>query len=112
VAGIKDYKLFFTELDKLVNSDHNDTSDVHAINNMLPKVDFYGEWINSHDWYDVGNTTELFRTRKSFKSNIEVLDKKDESIFFFDNFVIKFFANSEINKKTQRFEVFISLNLN
>ena len=98
VAGIKDYNLFFTELNNLISLNHNDTSDVHAINNMLPKVDFYGEWINSDNWYDVGNTTELFRTRKSFKSNIEVLDKKDESIFFFEDFVIKFFANSEINK--------------
>jgi choline kinase len=98
VAGIKDHNLFFTELNKLVNSNHNDTSDVHAINNMLSKVDFYGEWIDGDNWYDVGNTTELFRTRKSFKSNIEVLDKKDESIFFFENFVIKFFANNEINK--------------
>ena len=45
---------------------------------MLPKVDFYGKWIHSDDWYDVGNTTELFRTKKSFKSNIEVLDKTIE----------------------------------
>jgi choline kinase len=98
IAGVKDYKLFFLELNELVNSNHNDTSDVHAINNMLSKVDFYGEWINSNDWYDVGNTTELFKTRKFFKSSIEVLDKKDESIFFFEDFVIKFFANREINK--------------
>jgi NDP-sugar pyrophosphorylase family protein len=98
VAGVKDYVLFFTELNKLISSNHDDTSDVHAINNMLPKVDFYGEWVNGDDWYDVGNTTELSKTRKSFKSNIEVLDKKDESIFFFENFVIKFFANSEINR--------------
>jgi len=98
VAGIKDYKLFFLELNELINLNHNDTSDVHAINNMLSKVDFYGEWINSNEWYDVGNTTELFKTRKSFKSSIEVLDKKDESIFFFKDFVIKFFANSTINK--------------
>jgi len=98
VAGIKDYDLFFTELTNLINLNHDDTSDVHAINNMLSKVDFYGEWINSNNWHDVGNTTELFRTRKSFKSSIEVLDKKDESIFFFKDFVIKFFANSTVNK--------------
>ena len=98
VAGIKDYNLFFLELSKLINDNHNDTSDVHAINNMLSKIDFYGEWINNSDWYDVGNTTELFKTRKSFKSHIEVLDKKDESIFFFEDFVIKFFANKETNK--------------
>ena len=27
-----------------------------------------------------------------------MLDKKDESIFFFDDFVIKFFSNSTVNK--------------
>lgn len=98
VAGIKDHDLFFSELSELINSNHNDTSDVHAINKMVSKVDFYGEWISTYDWYDVGNTTELSKTRKSFNSSIEVLDKKDESIFFFEKFVIKFFANSEINK--------------
>lgn len=98
VTGIKDYELFFLELDKLINSNHNDISDVHAINNMLPKVDFYGEWVNGDNWYDVGNTTELHRTRKLFKSSIKVLDKKDESIFFFENFVIKFFADTKTNK--------------
>jgi hypothetical protein len=65
---------------------------------MLPNVNFYGKWINGHDWFDVGNTSELAKTRKAFKSNIEVLDKKDESIFFFDDFVIKFFSNTTINK--------------
>jgi choline kinase len=97
VAGIKDYELFFTELTNLINSNHNDISDTHAINNMLSKVDFYSEWVNGDNWYDIGNTTELFKTRKSFKSNIEVLDKKDESIFFFKDFVIKFFADPIIN---------------
>jgi hypothetical protein len=98
VAGIKDYELFFYNLEKLINNNHEDTSDVHAINNMLPDVEFYGKWINGNNWFDVGNTTELNKTRKVFHSSIEVLDKVDESIFFFNNFVIKFFANSTINK--------------
>lgn len=98
VAGIYNYKLFFTELTKLIESNYDDISDVHAINNMLSTVDFYGEWIDIDNWYDVGNTTELFRTKKAFKSNIEILDKKDESIFFFKDFVIKFFHDTTINK--------------
>ena len=98
VAGIKDYELFFYNLEKLVYNGHEDTSDVHAINNMLPEVDFYGKWINGNNWFDVGNTAELNKTRKAFHSSIEVLDKVDESIFFFDEFVIKFFSNSTINK--------------
>jgi choline kinase len=98
IAGIKDFKLFFNNLETLIHNKHIDTSDVHAINNMLSEVDFYGEWVKENHWFDIGNTTELSKTKKAFHSSIEVLDKVDESIFFFDNFVIKFFSNSTVNK--------------
>ena len=95
VCGIKDYNLFFTHLETLTST-QEDISDVHSINQMLNSVEF--NVIKTSNWFDTGNTTELIKTRKLFKSNIEVLDKKDESIFFFDDFVIKFFYNSKINK--------------
>lgn len=98
VAGIKDFKLFFNKLELLIQSGYKDPSDVHAINLMVPKAAFKYIQVDSFNWFDTGNTTELARTRKSFQSSIEVLDKKDESIFFFDDFVIKFFADSTINK--------------
>jgi NDP-sugar pyrophosphorylase family protein len=98
IAGIKDFKLFFYNLEKLINNEHEDTSDVHAINNMLSEVEFKGKWVNGYNWFDVGNTTELNKTRKAFHSSIEVLDKVDESIFFFNDFVIKFFYDKTINK--------------
>lgn len=97
IALIKDFELFFYNLEKLVYNGHIDTSDVHVINNMLSEVEFNYKHINFGDWFDIGNTSELIKTRKAFKSSIEVLDKKDESIFFFENFVIKFFADSIIN---------------
>lgn len=95
LCGIYDYELFFNELEKLILSGHKDTSDVHVINNM--NVIFKYKEVSYGNWYDIGNTTELAKTRKSFKSSIDVLDKKDESIFFFDDFVIKFFSNEKIN---------------
>ena len=98
VAGIKDYELFFYNLEKLINNDHVDTSDVHVINGMISEVNFQFKSIQHSKWYDIGNTSELIKTRKAFKSSIEVLDKKDESIFFFDEFVIKFFYDTNINK--------------
>ncbi len=99
MAGIKDFKLFYYELDKLISNHHKNTSDVHVINNMLPEVDFLYKEIKYGNWYDVGNTSELTKTRKSLKNNdIEILDKNDESIFFIDDFVIKFFYNSDISK--------------
>jgi choline kinase len=98
VAGIKDYQLFFTHLESLIQAKHRDTSDVHAINMMTLDVEFKYNCVECNHWFDIGNTTELARTRKSFYSNIKVLDKKDESIFFFDKFVIKFFADNTINR--------------
>jgi choline kinase len=98
IAGIKDFELFFYNLEKLINNGHEDTSDVHAINNMLSEVSFIKKEVNGENWFDIGNTTELSKTRKKFYSNIEVLDKVDESIFFFEDFVIKFFSNSLISK--------------
>lgn len=98
IAGIKDYELFFNKLENLINSGHEDTSDVHAINDMLSEVEFDGLKAFGNNWFDVGNTTELSKTRGYFKSSIDVLDKVDESIFFFDDFIIKFFSNSTINQ--------------
>ena len=63
---------------------------------MLNTVTFNFHKINN--WLDIGNVTELNKTRKYFGSSIEVLDKLNESIYFFDNFVIKFFSDPIINK--------------
>jgi hypothetical protein len=40
---------------------------------------------------------ELEKTRKLFKTSAEVLEKKEESIYFYEDSVIKFFANEKIN---------------
>lgn len=97
LAGIKDYELFFYNLEKLIYNGHEDTSDIHVINNMVSEVEFLYKDIPYGNWFDIGNTSELIKTRKQFNSSIEVLDKKDESIFFFNDFVIKFFSDETIN---------------
>ena len=94
LCGIKDYKLFWGKLETLPHN--NSLSDVHVINEMLNKVTFNFHKINN--WLDIGNTTELNKTREYFGSSIKVLDKSNESIYFFDNFVVKFFADKNINK--------------
>jgi NDP-sugar pyrophosphorylase family protein len=96
ICGIKDYKLFFSYLIKTLSSDIDDLSDTHVINLMLEQVNFNVYQFNK--WFDIGNTSELTETREYFKGDIHILDKKDESIFFFDDFVIKFFYNKEVNK--------------
>ena len=94
LCGIKDYNLFWDKLENLPNN--SPISDVHVINEMLKTVTFNFHKINN--WLDIGNTTELNKTRKYFNSNIKVLDKDNESIYFFDDFVIKFFSDSNINQ--------------
>ena len=94
LCGIKDYELFWDCLELL--PEFNSLSDVHVINKMLNKVTFNFHKINN--WLDVGNTTELNKTREYFNSNIKVLDKNNESIYFFDDFIVKFFSDQNINK--------------
>ena len=94
LCGVKDYKLFWNRLEKLPKT--SSLSDVHVINEMLNTVTFNFHKINN--WLDIGNTTELNKTREYFGSSIKVLDKDNESIYFFNDFVIKFFSDPNINK--------------
>ena len=95
VCGINDYEVFFNKIEQIIEIEQDDLSDVHIISEM---IDYKFEYINIDydNWFDIGNVNELNRTRECFESNIEVLDKKDESIYFFDDFVIKFFSDSKI----------------
>jgi len=93
LCGIKDFNLFWDKLTKLPNT--NSLSDVHVINEMMQSVEFKYHKVSK--WLDIGNVSELNKTRKQLGSSIEVLDKQNESIYFFKEFVIKFFSDSSIN---------------
>jgi NDP-sugar pyrophosphorylase family protein len=92
VCGVEDYKKFFDTLEKLENN--HELSDVHVLNEMMKDENF--SVIESKEWYDIGNSKELNNTRAKFKSSYEVLDKPQESIYFFNDYVIKFFSDSKI----------------
>ena len=94
MCGIKDYKLFWTELENIPNT--QSLTDIHIIKNMLLNVPF--KFYETMGWFDTGNTSKLKKVQEFFKSGINILDKSDESIYFFKDFVIKFFANTTINK--------------
>lgn len=98
VCGIKDYLLFFEELEKLIKNKVSDISDAHVINNMLDNVPFLFYEVERNSWHDVGNIYELNKFRKTFKTDAEILDKRDESIFLYDDKVVKFFSNSKTVK--------------
>jgi choline kinase len=94
VCGIKDYQLFWSELAKVVDENPSDQSlsDCHALTRMGVKFDVR----SFPSWLDIGNASSLLETRSRIKDKFDLLDKEDESIFLFDDFVIKFFANSDI----------------
>ena len=94
LAGINDYKLFWDSLEVEYNANINDStlSDCHAINRMGIKWETK-EYFN---WLDIGNVFELKHAREVIYDKFELLDKVDESIFLFDDFVIKFFYNKTV----------------
>lgn len=98
ICGIKDYKLFWDKLERAYSLQSSDTSlfDGTAINEMIPEVKF--KYIQTDKWFDMGNIGELEKTRKYFKTSSEVLEKKEESIYFYDEHVIKFFYNKNVSE--------------
>ena len=94
ICGIKDYELFWQELEKLCSTRSSTLFEGNVINEMLDRTDFFH--IETSGWFDMGNVGELEKTRNHFKTSAEVLEKKEESIYFFKNHVIKFFHNYEL----------------
>ena len=97
ICGIKDYDIFWDLLKRSYDGNPNDSSlhEGHIINKML-KSDVEFLFYGTEHWLDIGNVGELEKTRRLFDSFAEVLEKKEESIYFFDDYVVKFFSNSEI----------------
>ena len=92
VSGIQQYEVFWDTCRSILQTvKTSDLSDCHVIRKMN---DFAVIKIN--DWYDIGNIDALRRTRSKIKGTIHVLDKEDENIFLFDDFVIKFFYNKKV----------------
>ena len=98
ICGVNNYKLFWKEIEGLYKKFPNKSSlfDGDVINRML-RVDEF-KLVKLNNWYDIGNTSELENTRKTFKCSVDVLDKLDESIYLYEDFVVKFFYNKQIVK--------------
>ena len=96
LAGIFDYELFFKNLSYMYECNPQDSSlnEGRVINKMLNEVEF--TFLKTMKWLDMGNVGELERARNFFKSEADVLEKKEESIYFFKNSVVKFFSDVKI----------------
>lgn len=94
VCGIKDYKLFWDKLSLVV--EHNPTeqslSDCHALSLMGVKFDLK----HFPSWLDIGNVSSLLDARSKIKDKFDLLDKEDESIYLFEDCVIKFFSKNSV----------------
>jgi dTDP-glucose pyrophosphorylase len=92
VSGIQQYAVFWdickTILTTVKTSDLSDCHVIREMNNF--------NVINVDEWYDIGNIDALKKTRSKIKGTVHVLDKEDENIFVFNDFVVKFFYNKKI----------------
>ncbi len=98
LCGIKDYILFWKNANRVYeeNSDDSTLSDCHVIKYILKEKEFKYTIFTS--WLDIGNMASLQQARESIYDKFEILDKLDESIFIFDDSVIKFFYDTNIVK--------------
>lgn len=96
ISFIKNYKEYWNILKKNMTNNNFNMGDVDIMQDMLKQHNF--KFIELKKWYDTGNLTELSETIKNiYKCKYTILNKIDENICFFDDFVIKFFYNKEIS---------------
>jgi hypothetical protein len=97
LVGVNDYRLFWKIAKQMLRKypDNGELSDVFVIREMLRLGSPFGLKVFTR-WYDIGNVESLNVARKEIGDSLSILDKMDESIFLYDKFVVKFFANSQV----------------
>ena len=97
LVGIYDFKIFWESLaDLFVKNPANHTlNDCQALSKMIEKGSAV-DMVEFLSWYDIGNVEALGNARLATSGSPEDLYKVGESIFVFDGFVIKFFADEKI----------------
>jgi NDP-sugar pyrophosphorylase family protein len=104
LAGIKDYKVFWSEL-----SNNKDKSKIEGeilgLKAILKKSAIKTK---KFTWYDTGNLNSYNIAKKKFfnKNQPIILEKSNESIWFFKKFVIKFSNDRQfISKRIKRSKI-------
>jgi NDP-sugar pyrophosphorylase family protein len=103
LCGIKDYECFWKTLEELYNNNpkFSELSDVHVLSKMVKEKEV--DYVEIKEWLDIGNSESLNVAKKQFENSYSILDKDEESIFFQDGKVIKFFNDSDIiHKRVER----------
>lgn len=99
LAGVNSYKEFFKTA--------NDLYQKNKLNNQLSDIHIYPELIkNKHifrdekfyTWMDTGNIDKLQEARQFFGQDENFLEKDSESIYLYEDFVVKFFYDNNISE--------------
>ena len=87
LASIYDYKVFWSQYNKL-NKEAINTGEVYGLKKLIEKKIIAKKFT----WLDTGNLINLKKIKKIYaeKNSPNILEKKDEAIWFIDNTVIKF----------------------
>jgi choline kinase len=88
ISFIKDYKKFWENLEKQPKTKDKEIQISPVILNMDSMTALKVKW------YDTGNEEGLQEARNKFEG-LANLDKLDEELYIFDNFVVKYFHNKE-----------------
>lgn len=100
LAGIYDHDLFWNSLQEAYVADplSSNLNDCSAFKKMLGLDTQFTKHV-FNDWLDIGNTTALNFARENIADKFDNLEKLDESIYFVDGNVIKFFHDKNVAEK-------------
>lgn len=97
LCSIKDYKQFWNIVDETICEDV-EQSDCTVLNKMIDSgIKFNHKFVNF--WYDIGNLESLNIARINISDKFQILDKLDESIYIFEDKVVKYFHDKNLCKK-------------
>lgn len=102
LMGIQSFASFWRCLhelqDKRTESSAREFGDVDVLNRLVEEGEHFSVYPVER-WLDTGNIASLGDARKRIPDAFDNLDKVDESIYLFKDFVVKFFANEDIVAK-------------
>lgn len=104
ISFIHDYENFWKHLENIynINKLNSNLSDVDVIKKMMIDDKSIFHYVILDDWYDTGNIDSYKNLEEVFKSSYDIIYKSNESLCFFEDFVIKFINDKEINEKRNK----------
>ncbi len=99
LVGIKDFGEFWEALKDVLQENPNtpESNDISAIEKMIHRgICFVEKTVTN--WIDIGNLDYFNKAKRIMPSKYHILEKRGESIYFVQNSVIKFFAESNLCK--------------